>query len=372
MIPYSTQQIDSDDVEAVAEILRGSHLTQGKTIDEFEEALATYCSASHAVVFNSATSALHGAYTVAKLGEGAEVITTPVTFAATANMALVSGAIPVFCDVKRDGNIDEQQIEALVSGKTKAIVPVDYGGKPVGLEAIRAIADRHGLLVLEDACHALGSKVNGKRIGSFSDMTIFSFHAIKPITTGEGGAVVTDDADFAHDLRLFRSHGIVKTELWDSDMISMGYNFRMTDIAAALGLSQLRKLDAFLERRNAIASYYDERFKRTRMFSTVPIEEHEYSARHLYPILLAPEYCGKKRQIFEALRAKGLGVQVHYKPLYEYSFYRSRFGQISLPGAEAFYDAELSIPCHQKMTSADAAFVAETLVETVSAHGPGA
>jgi UDP-4-amino-4,6-dideoxy-L-N-acetyl-beta-L-altrosamine transaminase len=368
MIPYSTQLVDADDIAAVTAVLESSHLTQGKQVGAFESALAEYCGAKYAVAFNSATSALHAAYAAAGIGEGDEVITTPISFVATSNMAVTLGATPVFCDVKLDGNIDERQIEKLITPKTKAVVPVDFGGKPVALDTIRKLADKHGLAFIEDACHALGSEVNGKRIGSFADMTIFSFHAIKPITTGEGGAVVTDDAEYAEKLRLFRSHGMVKKQFWNSDMVSMGYNFRMTEIAAALGISQLKKLDGFIDRRNEIAAYYDERFKGHKLFTTVNIPENERSARHLYPIVLMPALYCPKEDIFAALQEKGLGVQVHYKPIYQNSFYKEHFGEISLPVANDFYKAELSIPCHQKMNMDDAKFVADTLLEVLEKY----
>lgn len=210
MIPYSTQCIEEDDITAVVEILTGSHLTQGAKVEEFEEAIARYVRVRYCVSFNSATSALHAAYASIGIGEHDEIITTPISFVATSNMAVALGAKPIFCDIKRDGNIDETLIEGLITPKTKAIVPVDFAGKPVAIEKIKEIAQKHNLLVIEDASHALGSAVDGKKIGSFADMTVFSFHAIKPITTGEGGAVVTDNESHAKALRLFRSHGIVK------------------------------------------------------------------------------------------------------------------------------------------------------------------
>ena len=368
MIPYSTQLIDEEDIAAVTDVLRSSHLTQGGRVEAFEKALADYVGVGHAVVFNSATSALMAAYSAAGIGEGDEIITTPVSFVATSNMAVALGAKPVFCDVKLDGNIDERQIEKLITPQTRSIVPVDFGGKPVAISAIKAIAQKHGLKVIEDACHALGSEVNGKKLGSEADMTVFSFHAIKPITTGEGGAVVTDNAEFAEKMRLFRSHGMVKKQFWNSDMVSLGYNYRMTDIAAAMGLSQLSKLDGFIEKRNEIATYYDERFKGHKLFFTVNIPGNEHSARHLYPVLLDPALYCPKEDIFAALHEAGIGVQVHYKPIHKNSFYIGRFGEQKFPVAEDFYKAELSIPCHQKMTLEDAAFVADTLLEVLKKY----
>jgi UDP-4-amino-4,6-dideoxy-L-N-acetyl-beta-L-altrosamine transaminase len=368
VLPYSTQLIEEDDITAVIDILRGSHLTQGQKVEEFEEAIAQYVGARYCVSFNSATSALLGAYAVAELKENDEIITTPISFVATTNMAVALGAKPIFCDVKMDGNIDEMLIEALITPQTCAIVPVDFAGKPVAIEAIKEIAKKYNLLVIEDASHALGSGINDQKIGSFADMTIFSFHAIKPITTGEGGAVVTNDEEFAKRLKLFRSHGMVKKQLWNSDMVSLGHNFRLTEFAAALGLSQLHKLDRFINVRNRIAHYYDERFDKNPLFSTITIPDNEQSARHLYPLLLNPELHCVKEDIFTELQSCGLGVQVHYKPIYQNSFYKERFGEIKLPSTELFYKSELSIPCHQKMTMEDAKKVADIVLEVMKKY----
>lgn len=363
MIPYSTQFIDEDDIAAVTEVLRSSYLTQGPKVEAFEHALCEYTGAKYAVAMNSATSALMAAYDAAGIGEGDEIITTPISFVATSNMAIALGAKPVFCDVKLDGNIDERMIEKLITPKTKAIVPVDFAGKPVALDAIQAIADKHDLLVIEDASHALGSEINGKRIGSLADMTIFSFHAIKPITTGEGGAVLTNNAQYAQKMRRFRSHGIEKKQFWNMDMLEMGYNYRMTDMAAALGLSQITKLDGFITLRDDIAHYYDERFKGHKLFTTITIADNERSARHLYPIQLIPALQCPKEDIFAALQEKGIGVQVHYKPIHQNSFYIEKYGKQRFEVAEDFYRSELSLPCHQKMSLEDAAFVADTFLE---------
>lgn len=368
MIPYSTQLLEEDDITAVVDILRSSHLTQGSKVEEFEEAIAHYVGVRHCVTFNSATSALLGAYAVCGIGEGDEIITTPISFVATSNMAIALGTTPIFSDIKMDGNIDENLIEALITPHTKAIVPVDFGGKPVAIRAINAIAKKHNLVVIEDASHALGSDIGHKKVGSFADMTIFSFHAIKPITTGEGGAIVTDNEELARALKLFRSHGIVKKQLWNSDMVSLGHNFRLTEFAAALGLSQLHKLDRFINIRETIARYYDERFEHHKLFSTIHIDINEQSARHLYPLLLNPELHCVKEEIFIELHEKGLGVQVHYKPIYQNSFYKERFGEQRLQTAELFYKSELSIPCHQKMSMEDAQYVADTVLEIIEKY----
>lgn len=368
MIPYSTQCIEEDDIAAVIDVLKSSHLTQGEKVEEFEYAVAAHVGARYCITFNSATSALHAAYDVCGIGTGDEIITTPISFVATSNMAIALGAKPVFCDIKLDGNIDEDLIESLITARTKAIVPVDFAGKPVAIGVINAIAKKHNLYVIEDASHALGSGISGQKIGTFADMTVFSFHAIKPITTGEGGAIVTDNEAFAQKLRLFRSHGIVKKQLWNSDMVSLGYNFRLTEFAAALGLSQLHKLDRFIHARETIGRYYDERFKNHKLFSTIPINPLEQSARHLYPLLLSPELHCVKEELFTELTQRGIGVQVHYKPIYQNSFYKERFGEMQLANAEHFYRSELSIPCHQKMTIDDAHGVADTVLEVINKY----
>jgi len=368
MLSYSTQLIDQDDIDSVVQVLKSPFLTQGKKVEEFEDALCEYTGSKYAITFNSATSALLASYTVCGLKDEDEVITSPISFVATSNMLVNVGAKPVWCDVKLDGNIDDRLIEKLITNKTKVIVPVHFAGNPVELKKINDIAKKHDLLVIEDAAHALGSSINGQKIGSFSDMTIFSFHAIKPITTGEGGAILTNNEEFANKLRLFRSHGIVKKAFWNSDMTSMGHNFRLTEIAAALGISQLKKLDGFIETRNKIATYYDERFRENKLFFTPKIEKNTITSRHLYPIVLIPQLQCPKEDIYQALQNSGIGVQVHYKPIYQNSFYKNKFGEISLSVANDFYRSELSIPCHHKMNIDDAKFVADTLLDILDKY----
>ncbi len=367
-LSYSTQSIDEDDIVSLIEVLKSPFLTQGPKVQEFEEDLAIYTGAKFAISFNSATSALQASYAVASISKGDEIITSPISFVATSNMILACGATPVWCDIKKDGNIDEKKIEALISSKTKAIVPIHFAGKPVEIEKIHSIAKKHKLLVIEDAAHALGSSIGGQKIGSFSDMTIFSFHAIKPITTGEGGAVLTDNEEYARRLKLIRSHGMIKKELWDSDMTSLGYNFRMSEFAGALGTSQLKKLDNFIEIRNSIASYYDKRFKEEKLFTVQNIDKFQRSSRHLYPIFLQEQLQVHKKKIFKELQENDLGVQVHYKPIYENSFYKEHLGKAFCQGADAFYKAEISIPCHQKMNLNDAKYVADTLIKILSKY----
>jgi len=365
MLSYSTQLIEDDDIQAVVKTLKSNFLAQGPQVAAFESALCEYTGAKYAVAFNSATSALSGAYSACGVSQGDEIITSPISFVATSNMFVNLGATPIWCDIKLDGNIDENAIKKLITSKTKAIVPVDFAGKPVNIEAIHKIAEKYNLLVIEDGAHALGSSIDGEKIGSFSDMTIFSFHAIKPITTSEGGAVLTDNEEYAEKLRLFRSHGIIKKEFWNSDMVSMGYNLRLTEVAAALGISQLKKLDRFVAKRNEIAEYFDERFKDEKLFLTQKIEPNQINSRHLYPIILNPELHCSKEDIFTGLQKRGLGVQVHYKPIYQNSFYKEKFGEMRLPVTEDFYRSEISIPCNQTMSMEDAKYVADTFLDVV-------
>jgi len=365
MLSYSTQLIGEDDIAEVIKVLQSPFLAQGPRVEKFEKDLAKYIGVKYAVVFNSATSALQGAYNACNISQEDEIITTPISFVATSNMFVALGAKPIWCDIKLDGNIDTTKIETLITPKTKAIVVVDFAGKPVEMQQVNAIAKKHNLLVIDDASHALGSSVKNKKVGSFADMSVFSFHAIKPITTSEGGAVVTENEEFAKQLRLFRSHGVIKKELWNADMLSMGYNLRMTEVAAALGSSQLKKLDSFIHKRNKISNYYDERFKNEKLFLTQKLEKNTISSRHLYPIILNPELHCMKEEIFQKLQEKGLGIQVHYKPIYQNSFYKEKFGNISLHVANDFYLSEISIPCNQTMSIDDAKYVADTFLDVV-------
>ena len=364
MIAYSRQSIGEDDINAVTETLKGDFLTGGSKVEEFEKALGDYLGIKYVCVMNSATSALHVAYKSIDLSDKNQIITTPISFCATSNTALMCSATPIFCDVKSNGNIDERKIEELITSKTKAIVPVDFGGNPVEIDKIREVCDKYNLYLIEDCAHALGSEINGQKVGNKADISIFSFHAIKPITTcGEGGAIATNNKELYEKAKLLRSHGIVKKQVWNSDMTELGYNYRLSDVACALGISQLKKLDSFIEKRAKIAKYYDERFQNNPYFFPIKIPLHVKSTYHLYPILLDRSLWCAKEDIFEALHKKGIGAQVHYKPIYKFSYYKERFGEQKLQNAEEFYKAELSIPAHQKMSMEEAKFVADTLLE---------
>lgn len=363
MIPYSRQSINDKDIKAVTEALQGDMLTGGGKVKEFEKAICKYIGVKYAVVMNSATSALHVSFLLGGFQKDDEFITTPLTFAATSNAGLMVGAKPIFCDIKKDGNIDENKIKSLITKKTKAIVAVDFGGLPLEMEAILKVAKEHNLLVINDASHAFGSKYkDGLAVGTKADMSIFSFHAIKPITTFEGGALVTNDKSFYQKALKLRSHSIEKTKLWDSKMSSIGYNYRLSDVACALGLSQLKRVDKFIQTREKIALFYEMEFANNPYFKTIPKPLHVKHSRHLFPILLRKKYHHKKEAIFKALHEKGIGVQVHYKPLFEYELYKP-FYKNPLPKTKEFYKSELSIPCHQGMNIKDARYVAKTLLE---------
>lgn len=375
-IPYGRQTIEEDDIQAVVEVLRSDWLTQGPTVDAFEEALAAYCGARYAVVCTSGSAALHLAYQAAGLGPGDLILTSPNTFAATGNAALFLRAKPVFSDIDpATYNLDPSQIERTLSSLSsegaplKAIVPVHFAGSPCEMESISKIADRHRLIVIEDACHALGAFYAGKKIGGLSDMTVFSFHPVKTMTTGEGGAILTNQEEYYHRLKRLRSHGIERNHFfegshgaWYHEIQELGYNYRMTDLQAALGRSQLRKVDRFVKRRREIVTLYQAAFKGNSYFD-LPVERSgDISSYHLYPIRLKDPFKAKKREIFDRLREKGLGVQVHYLPVYWHPIYQKLGYRKGLcPVAEDFYQREISLPLFPAMSQEEVAYVIETV-----------
>lgn len=373
IIPYGRQFIDKNDIKSVISVLESDNLTQGKEIDRFEKMLAKKCDSKYAVVVNSGTAALHTAYFALGLTGGDEFITSPLTFAATANAGLYLDAKPVFVDVLSNGNIDEIKIEEKINKKTKLIVAVHYGGNPANLDEIRKIAKRHNLFVVEDACHALGATYMGTKIGSssFSDLTVLSFHPVKHITTGEGGAVLTNNKFFYEKMLMFRTHGITKNNFikktrdmgdWYYEMQCMGFNYRMTDIHAALGISQLKKLDGFVKRRREVACIYDNLFVDNPFFNFPVLEKNKESSFHLYPILLKDKYKNRKKEIFRGLRQKGLGVQVHYIPVYNHPYYKNLgYKEKCCPVSENFYAREISLPIYFSLTNKDVNIVAKII-----------
>ncbi|MCK4788065.1 MAG: UDP-4-amino-4,6-dideoxy-N-acetyl-beta-L-altrosamine transaminase [Desulfobacteraceae bacterium] len=377
-IPYSHQYIDLDDIEEVVKVLKSDWITQGPKVREFEQSLSDYCGARFAVAFSSGTAALHAAYFAAGLGSNDEIVTSPMTFLATSNAALFLGAEPVFVDVQKDtGNIAPDLIEKAITGKTKAIVPIHFAGHPVDLEKIAEIAQRHHLLLIEDACHALGAKYKNTTIGDcrYSDMAVFSFHPVKSITTGEGGAVLTNNEEFRNKLIMLRHHGVTKDRKifqnksdavgdWYHEMQCLGYNYRLTDIHSALGISQLRKLDKFIQKRREIVETYAEAFEDNKFFDA-PVEKgYAKSAWHLYPIRLKDKYKRSKADIFAKLRERGLGVQVHYIPVHLQPYYQQLgYKTGACPNAEDFYEREISIPLYPVMSSEDVDYVINNIFE---------
>ncbi|MDO8470744.1 MAG: UDP-4-amino-4,6-dideoxy-N-acetyl-beta-L-altrosamine transaminase [bacterium] len=373
VLPYGHQSIDGNDIASVVRVLKSDWITQGPVVDQFERSVATYCNARYAVAFSSGTAALHAAYAVAGIGPGNEVITTPMTFAATANAVVYCGGKPVFADIQEDTlNISPEEIKKKITKRTKAIAVVDFAGHPVELDAIRKIAKARNLLVIEDAAHALGSTYKGKNIGSLSDMTIFSFHPVKAITTGEGGMVVTNKKDFYEKLMTFRSHGIVKKPEkggWYYEIETLGNNYRITDFQCALGLSQMKKLGKFVQRRREIVQQYNKAFRSMQEIVTPVEKAYAKSAYHIYVIRLRLERLrvGRK-EVFDALRKKGIGVQVHYVPVHLHPFYKKTFGykQGDFPEAEAYYETAITLPLFPGMTSGQVKSVVKAVKEVLS------
>ncbi|MCL5958532.1 MAG: UDP-4-amino-4,6-dideoxy-N-acetyl-beta-L-altrosamine transaminase [Chloroflexi bacterium] len=376
LLPYGRQQIDEDDIRAVVDVLRSDWITTGPKVAEFEEKLAEYVDARYAVSFSSGTAALHGAAFAAGLGPGDEAIATPMTFCATANCLLYQHAKPVFADVCPDTlNIDPVEVAAKITPRTKAILPVDYAGHPVDLQEIVELAERHGLVIIEDACHALGAEYRGRRVGSISHMTVFSFHPVKHITSGEGGMVTTDDSRLAERLRTFRTHGINSAASqrqaegrWYYEMVDLGYNYRLSDIGCALGVSQLDKLDSNLARRRHIAEMYSEAFQSIPHVQPPVVRSDANPAWHLYPVRLDLDRLkAGRREVFGALRAEGLGVNVHYIPVHLHPYYREQFGYRGgeFPVAERAYEELISLPMFHSMTDEDVEDVIEAVTKVL-------
>ena len=363
---YGRQWINEDDIAAVEDVLRGDLITCGPKVDEFETALCDYTGAKYAVAVNSGTSALHCACIAAGIGEGDEVITTPITFAASANCALYCGAKPVFADIDPETyNIDPESIRAHITDKTKAVVAVDYTGQAVKIDEIRKICDENGLIFIEDAAHSIGTSYNGRKVGSLADMTCFSFHPVKTITGGEGGAILTNDEELYKKLVLAHTHGITHDEsmmegaphegMWYYEMISLGYNYRMTDFQAALLISQLSRIDSFIARRKEIVKIYDEEFgKVPELIVQKEIPESDTS-RHLYVIRLNFDNIScTRREFFDAMSAENVQCQIHYVPVYWFPYYEHLGYKKGLcPNAEEVYKGIMSIPLYPKMTDRD-------------------
>ncbi len=363
---YSEPYLDEEDKKAVLEVLNSKQLTQGKRSLLFEEALCEFLGVKHALVFNSATSALLTLYRNFSdfNADCNEIITTPISFVATANMLLESGYKPVFAEIKNDGNIDELALEKLINEKTKAIVSVDYAGKSVEIGSIQKLCKRHSLSFLSDSSHALGSEYQNKKVGGFALASVFSFHAIKPITTAEGGAVVTNDGELYEKMKWFRSHGMIKKDFFEGEVKSIGHNFRLNEIQSALGLSQLKKAPLLMQKREEIALAYDRIFKDNPYFTPLHPLLKDKSSNHLYPILMRQKFFTCKKLILENLHKRGILAQVHYKPIYQYQLYQQLFNTAPLKSAENFYRAEISLPCHANLDLENVQNIAHGVLKT--------
>ena len=365
MIPYGHQSIDEDDIEAVVEVLRSDWITTGPKIEEFENALCMRIGCEYAVVVNSGTSALDIAVQSLGLPDGSEVITTPFTFVATSNAILYNNLKPVFADICTDTfNIDPEDIRRKITGDTEAIIYVDYAGHPCDIGEIREIADEFDLCLIEDACHAIGAEYEGKKVGNFADLTAFSFHPVKHITTGEGGAVVTDDEELYRLLLTLRNHGIVRygpDAPWMYDMVNLGRNYRMTDFQAALGMSQLKKLDRFIEKRTELVWMYDELLSEVDGIRLPVVRSNVKHAWHLYTVLLYGSM--DSSEFFKYMRAADIGVGVHYIPVYRHSYYvrNFSFGTDDFPVTDDVFKRIITLPLHPQMSDDDVSYICDKI-----------
>jgi len=380
MIPYGRQDINQDDIDAVVSVLKSDFLTQGPCVPAFEETVAGYCGAGHAVAVNSATSALHLACLALGVAPGDEVWTTPITFVASANCALYCGARVDFVDIDpRTYNMSPERLaeklaHAQAAGRLpKVVIPVHLCGQPCDMAAIHELSERYGFRVIEDASHAIGGSYKGQRIGNcrYSDITVFSFHPVKIVTTAEGGMALTNNDDLAKRLRLLRSHGISRDAddmtrepdgPWYYQQLALGFNYRMTDLQGALGVSQMRRIDEFVARRHELARRYDE------LLAPLPVTtpwQHPdgHSGLHLYVIRLKLAATSRtRRAIFEFLRGEGVGVNVHYIPVHTQPYYQAMgFAPGDFPEAVRYYEEALSLPMFPKLSEAEQDFVVEAL-----------
>jgi perosamine synthetase len=377
MLPYGRQSISDEDISAVVDVLRSDWLTTGPKVEEFERAFAQLVGAANAVAVSSGTAALHAAAYACGIGPGAEVIVPAMTFAASSNCVLYQGGTPVFADVDRDTLLlDPRDVERKINPRTKAIIAVDYAGQPCEYDALCAIADSYDLILIDDACHAVGGAYRGRPVGTLADLNTFSFHPVKHVTTGEGGMITTEDPDLAGRIRTFRNHGITTDHRqreqqgsWVYEMVDLGYNYRITDFQCALGIRQISRLPERVERRRSIARRYDEALAEIPGVEPLKVRDDATHAYHLYVVRFDVDSLGtSRRHIFKALRAEGIGVNVHYIPVHLHPFYRKRLGTGPglCPTAEAAYEQIMSLPMFSAMTDDDVERVIEA-VATVTA-----
>lgn len=379
LLPYGKQFIDYDDIQAVVSTLEGDFLTTGPSVYEFEKKVCEYTGAKYAVAVCNGTAALHMACYACGLVEGDEVIVSSMTFAASSNAVLYVGATPVFADINPNTyNIDVEDLKRKITPRTKAIIAVDYTGQVVDMDSINEIAKEHNLIVIEDAAHSLGSTYKNKKVGTLADMTMFSFHPVKTITTGEGGMIVTDNKELYDKMVMFRSHGITKNPAeyinkspengaWYHEQQFLGYNYRMTDIQASLGISQLDKLDKFINRRKQIVKMYNDAFSELYFIKTPEEAEFSDSAWHLYVIKLRLYKLNcTRREFFDALVAENIGVNVHYIPVNLHPYYEQLgYGKGVVPVAEALYNTIITLPLFPGMTDGDVSDVIEAVNKVV-------
>ena len=370
-LSYGRQWIDDQDIAAVVEVLKSDFLTTGPKVKEFEEKFSQYVGSKYAVAVSNGTAALHVACLASGLSQRQELITSPLTFAASANCALYCGTTPVFVDVDNNGLIDEEKIERKITRKTRVIIPVHYSGLPCDMEPIQKIAQKHHLVIIEDACHAIGARYKQTRIGdcTFSDQTVFSFHPVKQLTTGEGGMITTNSKEIYEKLLLFRNHGITKDPRkyinpnqgpWYHEMQNLGFNYRITDFQCALGISQLKKIDTYIEKRRQIAKQYDDAFQGHETLEILTENPNVWNSYHLYPLRVKD--AETRLRLFNFLRTKGIFCQVHYIPVYLHPYYQSLGYKEGLcPCAENFYQRELSLPIYPLMNKNDVAYVIEQI-----------
>lgn len=371
-IPYGRQCIDEDDIQAVNDVLRSDYITTGPKIEEFEKIVANYVGAKYAVAVANGTAALHAACFVAGINKGDEVITTPITFAASANCILYCGGKPVFADINPyTYNISADDIVKKITCNTKAIIPVHFTGQPCEMDKINDIAKQYNLIIIEDAAHALGADYKGRKIGSISDMTTFSFHPVKHITTGEGGMITTNNEELYKKLLLFRTHGITRDEniminnegSWYYEQLDLGYNYRITDIQCALGISQMKKLNTFVSRRREIAEKYNNAFSNVDGLVIPHQIEGCNNSWHLYVIQVVNK---KRREAFDKLRELGIGVNVHYIPVYKHPYYQNNgYKNIVCCNSEELYKHIISIPMFPDMTDEEVDYVIEKVKNIV-------
>jgi perosamine synthetase len=360
-IPYGTHYIDSKDIRAVKKVLKSKFITQGPTVEKFEEEIRRVTGAKYAVAISNGTAALHAACFVAGIQPGDEVITTPITFSASSNSILYCGGTPVFVDIDiNTWNINPNLIEAKITPKTKAILVVDFTGQSVDLDPIKKICDDNNLILIQDSAHSFGTKYDSINVGSISDLTTFSFHPVKTITTGEGGAITTNNEEYYKKLLLFRAHGIDKNKNTNEyngfyDQIYLGYNYRLTDFQAALGISQIKKLNKFIAKRNKIISIYNKEFSKEESLILQKEIEKSETSRHIYIIRLDLKKLNANRnEIYKALNAENIGLQVHYKPVYMHKFYRENgYNNQMCNNAEEIYNSIITIPLFYSMTKSD-------------------